>query len=147
MGFQKCSRVFGGGIGIIANVSAVGRPHVHQVAAALTEDIGYSETTADLHCLAPGDHDLASGRQCRQPQQQGRCVVVDYEGGLGAGNLLEQGLQVRLPRTPAAGGQVDFQVGVPFTGGVGGGQGSSAKGRATQVGVNHHAGSVYDGSR
>ena len=100
MGFQKCSSVFGGGIGIIANIGAVGGSYVHQVAAALTEDIGYSETTADLHCLAPGDHDLASGRQGRQPQQQGGCVVVDYEGGLGAGDLLQQGLQVRLPRTP-----------------------------------------------
>ena len=144
MGFEEGGGAVGDGIGVVAGVGAVGSADIHQGAAALSQHIGDAEAAADFHRLAAGYHHLAAGGEGGEAEEQCGGVVVDDQGGLGAGNLPEQGLEVRLAGAAPSGGQVDFQVGVALRGGVGGVHCGPAQGGAAQVGMDDDAGGVDD---
>ena len=140
--FEERRRVIRNGVRVVAHVSPVGRANVHQRATALAQHVRDAEPAADFHGLAPRHNNLAPRRQRGQTQQQRGCVVVHHQRRLGARDLPQQRLQMRLPRAAPAGGQVNFQVGISPRHGVRRRHGGFAQRRAAQVSVNHYAGSV-----
>ena len=132
------------GAGVVGQAGAVGGADFAQHRAAAGHDVGDAEAAADFDQLAARDHHFPAFRQRRQHQQHRGGVVVHHYAGLGAQQTVQElgGVRVALPAL--AGAQVEFQVGVA------GGKikdlpGSfDAQGRASQVGVQHHAGGVDD---
>ena len=110
------------------------------------EDVGDAETAADFDGFGAGDDDLASGGEGGEAEEDGGGVVVDGEGGFGAGELLEEGFQLGVASAALAGVEVVFEVGVAVGGLVGGLGGGAAEGGAAEVGVNDYAGGVDYGA-
>ena len=146
VGLEEGGGAVGDGIGVVAGVGAVGGADIHQGAAALSQHIGDAEAAADFHRLAAGYYHFAAGGEGGEAEEQGGGVVVDDQGSFSAGNLPEQGLEVRLAGAAPSGGQVDFQVGVALRGGAGGVHCGPAQGGAAQVGMDDDAGGIDDRS-
>ncbi len=105
-------RAIGDGRGIVRDARPVGRADLAQERAGLRHDVGHSEPAADFDELAAGDDHLASCTEGGQRDERRRCIVVDDDRGLGAGQPTDQPLGVRVTPPTAALGQVVFKVGI-----------------------------------
>src|SRR5205807_7728670 len=91
------------------------------------------------------DHHLPPPRQSGQGEQHGGGVVVDDEGGLGAGQGGEQLAGVAVAAAAAPLGQVVLEVGVPHGNRLDGVHRVPAERGAAEVGVQQDAGGIDDG--
>ena len=57
---------------------------------------------ADFDLLAPGYYDLLPSGESRKAQENGGSIVIHHQSGLGACELAEYGLDVRLAGASAA---------------------------------------------
>ena len=127
-------------------MGAVGGADLAQPAAGLAHDVGDAEGAADLHQLAARDHHLPPRRQGAQQQQHRGGVVVDREGGLGAGEVAEQRLEVGIALAAPAGPEVELEVG--GAGRLGHRRQRLRRQRgAAEIGVQHRAGQVQHRAR
>lgn len=129
---------------VIAEVDAVGCTDFNEFGAGLGQHVGDAEAAADFDELGAGDEDAAAFGEGGEDEQDGGGVVVDDEGGFGAGEAFEQVFGMAVAGATGAFGEVVFQVGVAERG-VHGLDGRAAKGGAAQVGVEDDAGGVDDG--
>ena len=84
---------------VVVESGAVGGPDLDQRRARRGDNLGDPERPADLHRLPARDHDVAAGAGQRgRREQHRRRAVVDRERRLGAGQLDQQALDVRLAR-------------------------------------------------
>jgi hypothetical protein len=143
---QEQRRVGADGALVVVPVGAVGGPHLDQADAGAGDDLRQAEGPADLDQLAPRDDHLAAPRQGVEGQQQGRRVVVDGQGRLGAaeyGELLGHGPEAVTP--PA---RVDVELQVAVAGRRRRrGRGGRGQGRPPQVRVEHDARRIDDRGR
>ena len=91
---QDCRRVSVHGCGVVGCSSAVGGADFDKGRSGVAEDVGNAEAAADLDGLASRDDHFASRAKRGHDEVERGGVVVDGDGGLGAGQGLEQGLQV-----------------------------------------------------
>ena len=139
---QQSACVFADGVLEVAGVSAIGGAHLHQLRAALLQNVGNTEPAANLNRLAARHDNLLSGCDGGEAQQHGGGVVVDDQGRLGAGQLAHVPGHGRLAGASPSGVEVQLQVtvtrgGLPHRVRRGG-----AERCASQVGVQHHPGCV-----
>ena len=88
---------------VVGQPRAVRRADLDQPRARLRDHVRHAEAAADLDELAARDDDLAPGPGQRRRRQQHRAgAVVDRERRLGAGQLAQQRLDVRVPRAARA---------------------------------------------
>ena len=140
----------GGGIGpygglVVGQMGAVGGAHLHHSGAGLGNDVGHAEGAADLHLLAPADNNLPPLGHTVEHQQHRGGIVVDRQGRLAAGKGLERSLDQIEALAPAAGIQIELQVGVALQRGQTGGQEFRPQRRPAESCVEHHACAVYNG--
>ena len=96
---------------VVGQPRAVRRPDLDQPRARLGDHVRHAEAAADLDQLPARDDDLAARPGQRRGRQQRRArAVVDREARLGAGQLAQQRLDVRVPRAARAGRQVQLEV-------------------------------------
>src|SRR3712207_3829286 len=85
-----------------------------QLRAGELEHLGDPEPAPDLYQLAARDDDLGrvrgAGGYGREGEQRSPGAVVDYEGVLGACQLLEERHRVVVARAPSTGGEVVLQI-------------------------------------
>ena len=122
---------------VIVDARAVGGADLAQRRAGARHDLGDAEAIADFDQLAARDYHLAARRQFVERQQQRRGIIVDGNGGR-AQQPLQQRPGVDIALAALAGCKIVFQVGVA------GLEGKRGQRRASQVGVEHHAGGVDD---
>ena len=135
------------GVGVVAQVGAVGGADLDHAAAGARHDVGHAEGAADLDELAARHQHLLLRRQRRQHQQHGGGVVVDDRRRLGAGQLADEVLDVVVALATLAGGDVVLEVG-----GLAEHAGDRSRRlwrqqRAAEIGVQHRAGEVEDGAQ
>ena len=96
---------------VVGEPRAVRRADLDQPRARLRDHVRHAEPAADLDQLPARDDHLAArpGERRRREQRRAR-AVVDREPGLGAGQLAQQRLDVRVPRPARAGLQVELEV-------------------------------------
>ena len=143
---QQQRRVGGDRLGVIAQVRAIGGPHLAQYGPAAPHDVRDAELAADLDQLAARDDDFLAVRQRLERQQHGGGVVVDDQRVLGAGEPAQQRLHMAVARAALLGGDVHLEVRVRGADRQHPLQRQRAQQRAPQVGVQHHAGGVDDRS-
>ncbi len=93
---------------VVAQVGAIGRPHLHHRAPRLGHHVGHAEPTADLDEFAARDHDLAALRQRAQHQVHRRGVVVDDQRALHAQQLAKETRHRFLALVAQAGDGIDL---------------------------------------
>ena len=110
MNAQQQARAFGNGALVIRQARAVCCPHLAQHRSAFRHDVGNAEAIADFNQFAPRDNHLAALGQRVQHQEDSGGVVVNDDGGLGAGQPGQQACGVNIALAASAGGQVVLQV-------------------------------------
>ena len=110
----------------------------------MRQDVRHAKPAADFDQLTSRDDDLAAVRQRRQHQQRRGGVIVGDERGLGAGQLAQQPLGVRVPMAALAGLEVVFEIRI-----AGGDFGRArnrfgSERRPAEVRVHDHSGRVDD---
>ena len=128
---------------VIGQARLVRGAHFDQPRATLGNDVGDAEAAADFDQLAAGDEDLAAGGERGERQQHGGGVVVDRDGGRGAGERADQGLDGLVAAAARAAAQIVFQRAVRGRFGHGG-DGGRGQRRPAKIGVQHDAGGVDD---
>ena len=89
--------------GIVVNPRPVRGADVAELGAAGSENLGDSESAADLDRLTPADQDLTSGGVRLERQEQGGGVVVEHQGALRSGGLPDHIVDVVGSRSAGAG--------------------------------------------
>ena len=82
---------------VVGGARAVGRADLEMRAPERARTSGIREPVADLDQLPARDHDPAALRQRRDGEEDGRGIVVDDEGRLGAGQPPERIGDMTLP--------------------------------------------------
>ena len=126
----------------IARVGAVGGANLHQLRAALLQNVGNTEPPANLNRLAARNDNLLSGCDGGEAQQHGRGVVVDDQGRLGTGQLAHVSGDGRLAGASPSGVEVQLQVAIARGGLPHRVCRGFAERCASHVGVQHHPGCV-----
>ena len=142
---QQDGRAFGDGSFIIAQVSAVGAPHLPEDGPARAHDVRDAEGTPDFHELSPGHHHFFPRGQGVQDEENRPGVVVHHQGRLGAGEFPEDGFGVDVPRSPLSFRQVVFQVVVAAADGLEASRGFFGQEGPPEIGVDHDPRAVDDG--
>ena len=133
-------------VAVVGRVRAVGCAHLPQDCAGTGQNIGYSKRAADLDQFPAGDEHFTPERQRVQGQQHRGGVVVDHRGRPGADDLLQQATDVVIAVTAPSGVKVEFQCGGAAQRACGS-RGSFRRQRsAAEIGVEHGASQVEDGS-
>ena len=127
-------------------MDAVGAAHFAQGGPTAFHDVGDAEAAADLDELTPGDDDFAAGAEGVHADEHGGGVVVDYEGGLRAGEFAEQLLHMAVAASAFAGGEVQFEVGVAPAGLEDGVHGFVREDGPAHIRMDDHAGRVEHAS-
>ena len=109
------------------------------------EDFGEAEGAANLDQLSPGEEHFASTGECREGEDGGGGIVVDDEGGLGPGQLVEECLELMSPGATIAREEIDLKVAAP-AGPEQGRTGLVGEGGAAERGVEHDPGGIEHGS-
>ena len=113
--FDWCARMTRAGVRpdrgrVVGEPRPVGRAHLDQPRARLRDHVGDPERPADLDELPARHHQLAPAGERGGRQQHGAGAVVDDDRGLGAGQLAQQPLDVRLARPARARLEVVLEV-------------------------------------
>ena len=132
-------------VGVVAQMRAVGGADLADAGAGGRHQLGQPEAVADLDQFSAADDHLPAGGERHRRQQQRGGVVVDDVHGLGGGDRGGQcGQRAPAAAGPAAGREVELDVGGAAGGGHGVDRSPRQRGPA-QVGVHDHAGRVDDG--
>src|SRR5262249_58778664 len=95
---------------VVGGARLVRRPDLDQPGTGWREHLGDPEAVADFDQLAAGHNDLAAFGERGEREQDGRRVVVDDEGVLGAGEAAQAGGEVVVARASRAFSQVVLEV-------------------------------------
>ena len=128
----------------VLQVRAVGGADFDQLGTGLPHNVGDAEGAADLDQLTPRDDDLFLARQGVEQQKDGRGIVVDDGGGLGARELAEQVIDDVVAITTSAVCEIVFK-GTGVAGGHHQGlDGRFRQGSSAEIGVQYSAGEIED---
>ncbi len=144
MNAEEHARFFCDGVFVVCEASAVGGADFAERHAALRHDFGDAEAVADFDEFAARDEDFAvAGKRC-EDEQNGGGAIIDHDGGLGAGESLDEltGVDVAFPAR--AGLEVVLEIGILRRGAAEFFDGEFGERCAAQVGVEDDAGRVND---
>ncbi len=109
---EKKGRVRADDFLIIPQVGFVGGAHLDHYCTASFHHFRDAERAPNLHKLAPGDHDLTAPGQGIQGNEDSGRVVVHHGARFGAGDFLQDPLDVGIAASPFSPLKVIFQVAV-----------------------------------
>ena len=144
MDLEEQRRVRPDGLGVVAQVRAIGRTHLAQAGPAPQHDVGDAELPADLDQLAPRHHDLAAAGQRLEGQEDGRGVVVDDQRVLGAGEAPQETVHVGVARSAFLGHEIQLQIAVGRGDRRHPGDRGVAEEGAAEIGVENDPGGIDD---
>ena len=75
------------GVGVIADVGAIGGAYLYQMGSALAQHVRDAEPTPDLYQLPPRGDYFVPASKCRQNEEYCPSVIVHQQSSLRAGEL------------------------------------------------------------
>ena len=143
---QQARAVIDGAL-VVGQARAVGGADFAESGAAFGHDVGNAEAVADFDELTAGDDDFTAAGESGQHQKNSGGVVVDDDGGFGAGQARQQARRVNVASAPRASFQVVFEIGILRCSGADSFDGFCSERRAAEVGVQDDPGGVDDGTQ
>ena len=97
---------------VVFGSCAICRADFTQSSPGLPHDVRYPEAVADFNQLTTGDEHIPPSRQRGQYEQDGRCVVIDDDTALGAGEVSQEFRRVGRTAAPPPFAKVILEVAV-----------------------------------